>query len=453
MIAAMKLLSFTVSNHKSIRDAQTLDLFSNWKASRTPDSGWDDYIHPATVIMGANASGKSNLLEALHFALTAVRLSATSWRSNGSGRQIYMPFALAEGYREKPSSYEIEFIADGIRYVYGFEWSYKGVRSEWLSRVPHKQWTMCFDRSTTEGRLEFNRSFMSITSQRQLGPISEEELILSVALRSHHPTLGPIAQALVDEVRYVPVGSVAMSQRQDYLIDLIRHGALDLAELSQLMIAADTGITKVELDSQRIPKKSLEQMDKVVRMLQDASGNSHEVKKEGTAEAAKFNDAELQTIVHRLVSTHRGVDGHKFELCEESTGTQNWLVTAPIFLATLRGGGVLIVDEIDSSLHQSLVELVVQAFTDPSINIHGAQLIFTSHNTNVLEHAQSLGLQPAALWFVEKTVDGATEIYPLADFPNHPNANYERRYLSGRYGALPKLSPSTLRALVAKESA
>lgn len=114
---------------------------------------------------------------------------------------------------------------------------------------------------------------------------------------------------------------------------------------------------------------------------------------------------------------------------------------------------MLIIDEIDASLHQSLVELVVQAFTDPSINIHGAQLIFTSHNTNVLEHAQSLGLQPAALWFAEKTVDGATEIYPLADFPNHPNANYERRYLSGRYGALPKLSPSTLRALVAKESA
>ena len=92
--------------------------------------------------------------------------------------------------------------------------------------------------------------------------------------------------------------------------------------------------------------------------------------------------------------------------------------------------------------------MIITCFTDPSINQHGAQLIFTTHNTNVIEHIDKLSLSTQSIWFMEKSQNGESTLFSLADFPNHADANYERRYLSGRYGALPSLSPAKLRGLV-----
>ena len=96
--------------------------------------------------------------------------------------------------------------------------------------------------------------------------------------------------------------------------------------------------------------------------------------------------------------------------------------------------------------------MIIRCFTDRSINQHGAQLILTTHNTNIIEHMEALALEPATMWFMEKNLDGESSLFSLADFPNRSEANYERRYLGGRYGALPQLSPSTLRGLVSQES-
>lgn len=446
----MKLLSFSASNHRSIRETQTLEFYHNWPHSSSPTNGWSEITLPVNLLLGANASGKSNLLDAMQFALTAIRLSATSWRdSRPSNRQHHFPFLLDEHSRTNSSAFEFEFALNETRYVYGFEWSYEGVQSEWLNRVPAKRWAKCFERNRGE-TISWNKSFISPTEARELGKVNETELVLSVGLRNEHEVLSPIARGLLHNTLFIPVGSRSQESRVNQLITLIREGKLKIEELSQLMQAADTGIESVKLDQRRIPEQLIKQVRRLVEVLNDDDPNhSTEEQVEGSVEAAKFSDEELSSLVHTFRFVHRGSgETRELGLGDESTGTQSWLATAPAILEILRNGGVLIADELDASLHQALIELIINAFSDSTINTKGAQLIFTSHNTNILEHAQDLNLDPNGFWFAEKDINGATEVYPLSDFELHPKANYERRYLGGRYGAIPHVSPSTFRALV-----
>jgi abortive infection protein len=204
------------------------------------------------------------------------------------------------------------------------------------------------------------------------------------------------------------------------------------------MKAADTGIESVSLNEEKIPVETLERLYKFLKAITEFDDKSNEI----------LSNDEAEKVIYNLVFTHSGEINSILTLSEESAGTLAWLSTAPTLLQTLREGSVLIADELDSSLHQKLIEMIIKCFTDPSINQHGAQLIFTIHNTNIIEHMDDLSLDTKSIWFMEKNQNGESSLYSLADFPNHSDANYERRYLSGRYGALPYLSPAILRGLV-----
>ncbi|WP_165241187.1 AAA family ATPase [Corynebacterium lizhenjunii] len=446
----LSLLSFTAANHRSILEAQTLTLMSGHNVAKAPEKGWISVIHPVTVLMGPNGAGKSNLLDALHFALHVIRLSATSWQSIGAGApKPNRPFRLGNESGTVPSTYEFEFVLDGMRYVYGFEWRYDGMHREWLSRVPGSRWTVCFDRLRGEV-IDWNKSFMPASAVRELGKVMDTELVMSVALRSEHSVLGGIARGLVKGCAFIPVGESSQRHRERQLAALIRSGDLNLDDVSQLLIAADTGIRAVTLEHRRLPPEDFERLQNVVAALTGASGSGDR----GAVEIAKVSDDDLATLVHTFQFLHEGegdAEDRKISLGDESTGTRAWLSIAPTVLKTLRAGSVLIADELDSSLHQSLVEMLIRAFTDEATNPHGAQLLFSSHNTNFLEHSRELGIRPGCIWFIEKQPNGSSDLFSLADFPNHEAANYERRYLSGRYAALPRVSPSILRGLVLAE--
>ena len=105
------------------------------------------------------------------------------------------------------------------------------------------------------------------------------------------------------------------------------------------------------------------------------------------------------------------------------------------------------VDELDSNLHQKLIEIIITCFTDSTINQHGAQLIFITHNTSIIEHMGDLSLSTETIWFMEKSQNGESSLFSLADFPKHSDAHYEYRYWEGQYGALPYLSTAILRGL------
>src|SRR5690606_588480 len=138
---------------------------------------------------------------------------------------------------------------------------------------------------------------------------------------------------------------------------------------------------------------------------------------------------------------------------DESSGTIAWLSLAFPALREIRNGGVLLVDELDSSLHPKLASALIALFQDPEINVRGAQLVFTSHDTSLLGHLAGAGLSTEETWFTEKSPDGVTEIYPLTDFPVKKDHNVERRYLGGRYGAVPTLAWEELLAALREEKA
>lgn len=440
----MSLLRFSVGNFCSIKDIVTLDLAPKLGEATALTDPVKEITEPVTAIFGPNGSGKSNLLEALQFAHDVIIRSATSWRVlDDYPTQPHFPFKLSKETVSQPSFFEFDFTIDETRYLYGFTYGRDGVVEEWLSYVPKQRWSKGFIRNRTETpEIDWNNSYITKTLQKELGKVDKRELILSVALRDEHPLLQKIAYALVSSLSFLPLGDFAQRERIQQATSLIRKKHFDLNEISLLMKAADTGIESVSLNEEKIPVETLERLYKFLKAITEFDDKSNEI----------LSNDEAEKVIYNLVFTHSGEINSTLTLSEESAGTLAWLSTAPTLLQTLREGSVLIADELDSSLHQKLIEMIIKGFTDPSINQHGAQLIFTIHNTNIIEHMDDLSLDTKSIWFMEKNQNGESSLYSLADFPNHSDANYERRYLSGRYGALPYLSPAILRGLVTTHS-
>ncbi|WP_257159841.1 AAA family ATPase [Corynebacterium cystitidis] len=438
----------------SIRDHQTVSFAPGLDRAKAPEGRWEAVTDHVSILMGANASGKTNMLEAMNFGLRAIRESATSWREHDDAVRLpHHPFRLNKDSRRGPSFFEWDFVIEGIRYVYGFEMRYDGVQSEWLSRVPAVKWSTVFDREIKEqsSSVSWNSTVVPRTLQRSFSGVSDRELIMSVALRDRVDVLGPVVEQLVHSIGFLPSGSRSEDHRINYLVEQIRHGTFKLDDVSQLMLAADTGIKRVELDETRIPSDILDDIKSILGVLSQAEDNENtqDSEQESRDVAARYSDEQIEDIAYNFIFVHQGSDGEqRLNLAAQSAGTKSWLSIAPMILHALRRGGIVIADELDSSLHNNILFMVVKLFADPDININGAQLWLTSHNTNLLEQRRRFALRPRNYWFAEKDGEGQSVYYCLDDFDKHEEANYEKRYLSGRYGAIPDVSPSIVTGLV-----
>lgn len=440
----MRLLSFSVSNFRSIRATQTLALYHHWQHSTAPEEGWAQISEPTTVLIGPTASGKSSVLNALAFALLAIESSATTWLADAPPNQLpHAPYRLDPRTQRLPSTFELDFELDGVRYLYGFQWSFTGVHAEWLSRVPSTRWSPCFVRTRGE-EVQWTKSFMDKGDVAKLGPVTDTELILSAGLRDGHPVLAPLARALVHDVAYLPHGhsSISTSAR---ITTLIRTGKLHLHEAAALLRAADAGIHSVRLNQDHIPEHVFRQMRPVINALSRSDGSIRR-----PDEFRGYTDAEIESLLHAIIVEHKADDSfYELKLTDESGGTQNWMATAPLVLDTLRRGGILVADELDSALRPALLDFIIQAFREPSINVNGAQLVFASHTFSVLERAGELGLHPESFWSVEKTSAGESELHNLSDVPvslGNPDATHH--FLRERYGTASREALTALRELV-----
>jgi AAA15 family ATPase/GTPase len=158
---------------------------------------------------------------------------------------------------------------------------------------------------------------------------------------------------------------------------------------------------------------------------------------------------EVEFIQRALMFHHIGHGGvFPLPITVQSTGTLSWLSLALPALTILRSGGVLVVDEIDASLHPHLSQVILRMFKDPDYNHTGAQLVFTTHDTFLLSSQSDTTLAPEETWFTEKERDGATSLFSLAEFVTRSGQNYAKRYLDGRYGAIPRTARSFLASLL-----
>jgi AAA15 family ATPase/GTPase len=417
------LVEFSVSNFRSIREEQKLSMVATSSneleqthvfASGAP--GVDRLLRSA-AIYGANAAGKSNLLKAMDFMGDMVTRSAreTEW----SSALRVTPFGSNSN---TPSVFEVVLVAAGVKYQFGFAVTHERVLEEWLYAFPDKRAQKWYHRklnpNSQESEFEFG-SFLKGPKQQWTSATRSNSLFLSTSIQLNAQQLEPVYEWFRMQLRVV-LGSGGISERYSaQLVDSSEAKAKMLAFLNN----ADIAITDIESIVEP-HSKEVEDLIKKVLPKQDAE------------EALKHENRKVR-LRHALPS------GENFwlELDEESQGTQRLFGYAGPLLDVLETGCVLVIDEVNNSLHPLLVKKIVQVFNDPATNKNNSQLIFACHATSVLTTDL---LRRDQIWFAEKDRGGATHIYPLTDFSPRKTDSLARGYLQGRYGAVPFLSNGLL---------
>ncbi|WP_314455279.1 ATP-binding protein [uncultured Actinomyces sp.] len=422
------LLDFTVANYCCYAEEATLDLTRSSLKTLTPRAGspWQEQTWRVAAIFGANASGKSTLLDALNCLHHAV----------GGHRDIlYQPFSLDRGHATLPSRFSVGFTHDNERYSYSVEAHRWGISREELWAAGQR-WRKVFVR--TQGPEDDEPTIESGTTLR--GATNEvrrittpKDLFLAIALKYKHATLAPIARSL-RTMRFIHHSDEERSSRLRWVMSRLAEAPEQWSGIANAIArAADLGIVGLELEEQEVPQEVLE----LLRRLPWSEDEEAEV----PAEVLK----ELQ---RHLVLHHRGADGEEYRLTigQESQGTLTWLATVGPAIDALRLGQVLCIDELDASLHPTLTATLVDMFKDPVLNTRGAQIIFTTHDTALLDNSPIQLLEAGEVWMSEKSSSGSSELFSLADFPtNRKGTNKQRRYLAGAFGAIPRVDTSSLR--------
>ena len=399
------LLRFTIENFRSIAEQKSIVL--------TPDSQVEELAENVAVqgehryfrtaaIYGANSSGKSNVVRGLAMMK---HLVDSSVKMNNGEALTYEPFALNAEKAQSPTLYELDFLTGGEHYRYGFSHTAQEICEEWLIRIDEAgKATKLFDRDEEgigvneedfaegkglEERANDNRLFLSLVGQLG-GKISNQILgFFSDKL--------DVLSGLKTEV-YQPITEMC-------LLDSSRGAEA----LNEFLHNAQLGFSRL-----------------VVRFLED--GRIRMLSEHG---------------VYDQEGNRIGEQDFDFKQME-SAGTQKLFDMAGPIFDTLHNGGVLIIDELDAKMHPLLTQELVVLFNDPARNPRGAQLIFTTHDTNLLS-AQLL--RQDQIWFTEKDAQERTDLYNMAQMvlpdgtrPSH-TTNLERNYIAGRYGAIPYFSP------------
>ncbi|WP_277063509.1 AAA family ATPase [Schaalia cardiffensis] len=421
------LLRFQVSGFRSFIYPAELDLLSRALKTVVPRKGqsWIDCTERVAAIYGPNASGKTTILDAMH----AVAYSIVN---DGSG-EIFQPHQAVDK-ANAVTAYSIDFVGpDGVRYLYEIEARTWGIARESLHSFPRSSKRTLFVRQqSAQGEaIQFSKGASLTGPTVEVLKLTKAHMLyLAVARKYGHVSLSPIADALA---LGSSVEQVSFRDAED--IDVIRRviGEMLAAPGEQgklvqaLLKVADLGLEEIDIQSEAIPEEVVQKFARVAEVL--SSKQLSEI------------EAEIPRIRDKIVFIHSGEGGSRFELPlrAQSSGTLTWLTIAWHTLNALKRGSILLVDELDASLHPELARYIVSLFTSDHLNPHGAQLVFSTHDVSLLGNAPTRILYPRNIWFVQKDDSGYSELYSLDDFDDRPRNNSEKRYLAGRFGAVPQL--------------
>ncbi|MFF5108924.1 ATP/GTP-binding protein [Streptosporangium sp. NPDC000509] len=401
-----------MANHRSIRNEHELSLiateFDESAGRRTglKHRGRDVSAQPVAGVFGANASGKSNLLSGFRLMRDAVRDSFADWAKTPEvvPRQS---FKLDPACREETTLFEVDLALgkDPVRCTYGFELSDERVEAEWLHSYPHGRRNVWFDREAGRpesegGEFIFRGEGFRGERESLVRLTRPNALFLSVGATLNDPQLSAIHRWFLDNLWLVTPGR-DLNARVDWTKRLLTRSDQETnyhQRITRLLQSADLGVTRLDTDPE-------------------------------TGEIRLW---------------HRTPDGGETALdfhTEESLGTHAWFAFLGPMLTVLDQGSVLLVDELDSSLHPTLAAEVVRVFQDPGSNPHGAQLIFTTHDATLLgSEVLDRPLNRDQVWITVKQRSGETELYPLTEAKPRKEENLERGYLRGRYGGVPRVT-------------
>ncbi len=412
------LFEFRVENFRSIRSEQALSLVAadridpESKIPRSTKSN-DLLVLPAVAIYGKNASGKSNVLSALSFMRDAVILSHRYWNPEGGIPRT--PFAWGGGVLQ-PSMFEVTFeTSSGLEFNYGFSLTDDSIEEEWLHGKPSKKKNVWFERKKSDYKFGSGLT----------GPVETVEsmtrsnaLFLSTAVQVGSESLKPVYNFFS---QMLPFGKLGRFQPQLTSMDAISPALFPSLQSEPTLFGVEDDL-----------------VEKVRGLFRQADFGIVDIKKleyDRQAPNGKTFKAFRYVLQHE-----EGNDDSWIPLQEESDGTQTLFRMAPRIFRALETGGVLLVDELESSLHPHLASKIVDLFNCPKTNQGNAQLVFSTHDTNLLGNTTGApSLRRDQVWLTEKDKSGATTLYPLTDYRPRNVENLERGYLQGRYGAIPFL--------------
>jgi len=418
------LVEFRVKNFRSLRDEQVLSLVASTDKTLLDTHALDTGLKAAphllksAVVYGANASGKSNLIKALHYMRGVVQESAALQPDQTFGR--LQPFKLDAASGSQPTEFEVTFILDGVRYQYGFAMTSQRIVSEHLlvykAFKPQRWFERHFDAESGKDLYDFGSGLKGAKNLWE-GATRPNALFLSMAVQLNSDTLRPVFDWFANRLVIFNEQSQLSPQ---FSMKMLKQETQRKA-ICEFLRAADISIADIEITTKQAMVHTIN--------FDLATGKREESASEQLVDEIKF---------HHVTEHGKAV----FDLADESGGTRNLLfLTGPI-LDILNKGLTLVVDELDTSLHTLLVQALVRLFHRPEVNTGGAQLIFTTHDTSLLD---AYGLfRRDQIWFVEKRPDQSSLLYPLLDFSPRKNEALERGYLQGRYGALPFLRNQAL---------
>lgn len=399
------ITEFSIKNFLSFKNTVTFSMLA------TSSSGLDDnYIRiedkkilKSSAIYGANASGKSNIFKVLSIVVSMLK---DSNNININDKLPIVPFKLSKETDNSPSEFEIKFIIEKIKYVYGFSADENKIYEEYLYYYPNGRETKIFDRSDTD-KYSFPQKDEKILRDIEIKNASNKFFLATATTWNYEKTKLPYMFLTKTINIFSNINELRMSSAREYIKN--ENNLRDFA--LEFLSKADFNIIDYRVIETTLPKEILE----------------------GLPDALKKDIKSIPMVTNVLIK-HKNSNTY-LTLKEESMGTQIMFFFIPFINDALHNQRVIVVDELDRSLHPYLVELIVQIFNDSTINKNGAQLIFNTHDTNLLNLNL---LRRDQIWFTEKDNDtGISNLYCLNDFSVRKQENIEKGYILGRYGAVP----------------
>lgn len=399
------ILEFSVKNFLSFKEKVTFSMIANSNKELN-----DNYVEiggnkvlKSAAIYGANASGKSNLFKILTLVVLMLR-SSNSVDINA--KLPLIPFKLDKGSVNKPSEFEIKFILDETRYVYGFIADKDKIYDEYLYYYPNGRETKIFDRT--------NINEYSYTQK-------DEKILREIEARNAQNKF------------FLATATNWNFDKTKAAYNFLTNG---IGTCNNLEILKNMAYKMYETNPDYLKDFAIDFLQKADFNIEDYQISQIDVPGEFLTAIPEFIAKTLpdKPKAYQVLFKHKNSDNY-LSIDEESLGTQMIFAFIPFLADSLKNKKVLIIDELDKSLHPFLVQYIVEIFNDAEINKNGSQLIFNTHDTNLLDLNI---LRRDQIWFTEKNSEtGESDLYSLSDFSVRKQENVEKGYMLGRYGAVP----------------
>jgi AAA15 family ATPase/GTPase len=445
------LLRLTANNYLSFKENSEFNMFvgKNYKSHpehvKTTKSGVS--LIKTAALYGANGAGKSNLVAVLEYLRQII---LDEYQDESMLLPSSSKFKLEEEYASKPTSFRIEYESDELHFDYAIE-IFKGeVIDEWLYHVidAQKDVVELIFRRKKDKQIEFGIELAPEDASFIRG--FEKKM-----LKRNQPFLSVVPDVLEDYKLLMSAfnwfGSLrVITPHSETLSVPIISSKEDIRKFaSHLLNSSKTGVLDILVKEVKLDvffsydeEDERKELEEVLKDIIERHGDDEEemtkyqfgsiFMKNGKLNYATYNE-EMIPVVLVLNPIHHG--GIQFELDEESDGTNRLLELAPIFYNLLEKDSIVVIDEIERSMHPILAKRLLELFLNNSKT--KSQLIFTTHESNLLDQAL---LRQDEIWFVEKKEDGSSELYPLSDFGERFDKDIRKGYLQGRYGAIPFMS-------------